>query len=86
LWHLYLQRLLQHIRYIVIQFIPPPPSFSPLPLIPAVISTGIIFAFTYVCTLYSSFYLLSPPSPHHTGDPLKNLLHLPLLWFLEEKR
>jgi hypothetical protein len=46
-----------------------PPSFTPLPLIPEIVSTDIIFQFTYMHTVfaqYSPSYNISlPPAPFH---------------------
>jgi hypothetical protein len=80
LWHLqeflwHLQEFLQCIKYIIpLSLIPPPP-------ITGIVSTGIIFAFTYMCSQYmhcihllTLFLFPSPfywyPLPHQTCPAL----------------
>jgi hypothetical protein len=46
---------------------PPPFSFVSLP-IPGTVSTGIIFAFTYMCTHY--LHHIHPPTPFSNTSPL----------------
>jgi hypothetical protein len=48
LWHS--QRFLQCIKYIILEFIPSTTLLYLPPPIPGMVSTGIIFAFTYMCT------------------------------------
>jgi hypothetical protein len=61
-------------------------------LIPGTVSTGIIFAFTCMCTHffapYSPSYPLSPHPPRNTGanlylppQPWQDLFHPPVLQF-----
>jgi hypothetical protein len=62
-------------------------------LIPGIVSTGIIFAFTHICTRF--LHHIHPPTPfcHHLPlsrlpalPPEQDLFHLPVLNFVEEKR
>jgi hypothetical protein len=50
LWHL--QRFLQYINYIILEFTPPPISFIPSPPIGKIVSRGIFFPFTFRGTHY----------------------------------
>jgi hypothetical protein len=64
---------------------------SPLSHIPGIVSTGIIFTFTYMCTQY--LYRTHPcsPFPHllpsltGTNPPRQDLYHPPSLHFVKEK-
>jgi hypothetical protein len=65
LWHL--QMFLQSIKYIILVFTPsttllysPPPSLTS-----GVVSTGIVFAFTYTCTHFLQHTHPPIPFPHH---------------------
>jgi hypothetical protein len=66
LWHL--QKLLQYIKYIIIEIIPSIVLLDPPPSIHRIISTGLIFPFTYMCTQY--FYHINPPYHFLTSSPL----------------
>jgi hypothetical protein len=59
LWHL--QKFLQYIKYIILEFTHPPFSFILPSPIPGIVSTDIIFPFIYMCTLY--LLHIHPPSP-----------------------
>jgi hypothetical protein len=75
---------------------PSPLSFIPSPPIPGTVSTGIIFAFTYLYTLfapYSSYYFLNTPFPYHLSPspvarplpPQQNLFYPSVLQFCRRK-
>jgi hypothetical protein len=85
---------LQFIKYIILEFIPStallyPPS---LPM-PGIVSTSIIFAFTYMCTHF--LHCIHPPTPFPTTShlllkprsyPRQDLFHHPVLWFSRRKK
>jgi hypothetical protein len=76
LWRL--QKFLQYIKYILLEY--PPPSFSfihPYP-IPAIVSTDLIFPFTYMCT--QNLYYIHPPFPTSLLLPLSPTSSPPQLW------
>jgi hypothetical protein len=89
----HLQKFLQSIKYIITGFIPSPALlYSP---IPGIISTGIIFAFTYMCTQY--LHHIHPPMfcPHiiptsdwyqHSPPPSMTWSALLFSDFVEEKK
>jgi hypothetical protein len=54
-WHL--QRFLQCVKYIILEFIPSTALLYPRLPIPGMISTGIIFALTYMCTVLGIFVM-----------------------------
>jgi hypothetical protein len=62
LWHL--QRFLQCIYSLLLPF-----SFIPPPLIPGVVSTGIIFAFTYMHRHFCTIFTLLNPFPNTSPLP-----------------
>jgi hypothetical protein len=66
LWHL--QRFLQYINCIILEFTPSTAPFYPSPPIHGTVSTGIIFTFTCMCTKFL----------HHIHSPTPFLSHLPL--------
>jgi hypothetical protein len=68
-------------------------SSSSSPPIPRVVSTGIIFAFTYMCTHFCTICTilpLFPNTPQHwcqlSPTPGKDLFCLPVLWFCRRKK
>jgi hypothetical protein len=64
LWHL--QKFLQCIKYITLEF-PPSTSLSHCPPIPGSVSTGIIFAF--ICMFIHCLHFIHPPTPFPTTSP-----------------
>jgi hypothetical protein len=70
---LYLHRLFQYMNSS-----PHPFSFISSPLIPGVVSTGIIFAFTYMCTHFTAWY--SPSYPFSPTPPSLPLVPALLSW------
>jgi hypothetical protein len=71
---------------------PPPFSFISYPPIPGVVSTGIIFAFTYMYIQYLQYihlptpflHILSPPTS--TSPPGRGLFCPPVLWFCKREK
>jgi hypothetical protein len=71
----------------------PPPSFSfiPPPIIPGIVSIGIIFQFSYRCTQY--FHYIDAPMPFlhllpptSTNPSRQDLFSPPVLWFYKWKK
>jgi hypothetical protein len=82
LWHLH--RFLQCIKHIIYEFISSTILLHLPLLIPGVVSTGIIFAFTHVYTFF--LHCICPPTPLPYTPPFQLLPTLPsgqnLFWFL----
>jgi hypothetical protein len=68
LWHL--QKFWQYIKYIKLEFTPPPFSFIPPSPIPRIVSTSLIFPSIYMCTQYLHHIHLPTPFPHTLPPPL----------------
>jgi hypothetical protein len=70
---------------------PQPFSFIPPPVIPRIVSTGIIFSFTYMCTQYlhnihpPMTFLHFLPLPLVPASPRQVLFHSLVLWFSKRK-
>jgi hypothetical protein len=78
----HLQRFLQRIKYIILQHTPPLLSPIAPTLIPGTISTGLIFAFTYLCKHYlHHVHLPIPFFATYTLLPLPTTVPTTLLTF-----
>jgi hypothetical protein len=87
-----LQKFLQCIKYILLEFIPSTSLlYSPLP-IPGIVSKGITFAFISMCT--QCLHHIHPPNPFPCHLPLllvpvlprQDLFCTPVLWFCRKKK
>jgi hypothetical protein len=77
MWHL--ERFLQCFKYIILGFTPSTALlYSPPPIIPRIVSTGIIFAFTYMCTHFLHGIYPPTPFPHHLPPPTGTNIPHPL--------
>jgi hypothetical protein len=57
------------------------------------VSTGVIFACTHMCTFFFTEFIFLPPSPYHlhlpigaNNPPWQDLYYLPSFWFCRRKK